>query len=258
MFSNRNNDVQKTELVILITPRVVRDGTESRLVTEEYRRKMNVYMPHTSTRARTPINTVAADHCTVSKRDRIVGYEGLACCCSVVCALGGCVTTALSSRSAAALHVLPVDESMTCNGIASSFRFSARRAARLEYWLSVGPLAGYGYERFPLDAPKQLVDERRRLDALSDLQRYKGCTVMEPGRQSSRSARGSKGRSLRAATAGRAEFPRLTPSRSRFTELATASVVPKAVALRSLRSSSRGAMTRSDLSDQYRHAAIRA
>ena len=59
LFSNRNNDVQKTELVILITPRVVRDGTESRLVTEEYRRKMNVYMPHTSTRARTPLNTVA-------------------------------------------------------------------------------------------------------------------------------------------------------------------------------------------------------
>lgn len=27
----------------------------------------------------------------------------------------------------------------------------------------------------------RLVDERRRLDALSDLQRYKGCTVMEPG-----------------------------------------------------------------------------
>ena len=59
VFSNRSNNVQKTELVILITPRVVRDGTESRLVTEEYRRKMNVYMPHTSTRARTPINTVA-------------------------------------------------------------------------------------------------------------------------------------------------------------------------------------------------------
>ena len=59
MFSNRNNDAQKTELVILITPRVVRDGTEARLVTEEYRRKMNVYMPHTSTRARTPMNTAA-------------------------------------------------------------------------------------------------------------------------------------------------------------------------------------------------------
>jgi hypothetical protein len=70
---------------------------------------------------------------------------------------------------------------MSCSGIASSFRFAARRAARLEYWLSVGPLAGYDTERFPLDAPKQLVDERRRLDALSDLQRFKGCTVMEPG-----------------------------------------------------------------------------
>jgi general secretion pathway protein D len=42
----------------LITPKVVRDGTESRLVTEEYRRKMNVYMPRASTRQRAPINTV--------------------------------------------------------------------------------------------------------------------------------------------------------------------------------------------------------
>lgn len=58
-FSNRTNDVKKTELVILITPRVVRDGSESRLVTEEYRRKMNVYMPHSSTRQRTPMNTAA-------------------------------------------------------------------------------------------------------------------------------------------------------------------------------------------------------
>jgi hypothetical protein len=32
-----------------------------------------------------------------------------------------------------------------------------------------------------MDAPKQLIDERRRLDALSDLQRYKGCVVLEPG-----------------------------------------------------------------------------
>jgi general secretion pathway protein D len=57
IFSNRTNTVKKTELVILITPRVVRDGAESRLVTEEYRRKMNVYMSHPSARARTPINT---------------------------------------------------------------------------------------------------------------------------------------------------------------------------------------------------------
>jgi general secretion pathway protein D len=57
-FSNRGDQVQKTELVILITPKVVRDGTESRLVTEEYRRKMNVYMPHTTTRERSPTNTL--------------------------------------------------------------------------------------------------------------------------------------------------------------------------------------------------------
>jgi general secretion pathway protein D len=57
-FSSRNDQVQKTELIILITPRVVRDGTEGRLVTEEYRRKMHVYMPHTTARERTPVNTL--------------------------------------------------------------------------------------------------------------------------------------------------------------------------------------------------------
>jgi general secretion pathway protein D len=57
-FSHRDDKVKKTELVILITPKVVRDGTEGRLVTEEYRRKMHVYMPHTTSRERTPTNTV--------------------------------------------------------------------------------------------------------------------------------------------------------------------------------------------------------
>jgi len=56
-FSNKVNSVSKTELIILITPRVVRDGSESRLVTEEYRRKMKVYMPHGSARERTPATT---------------------------------------------------------------------------------------------------------------------------------------------------------------------------------------------------------
>jgi hypothetical protein len=108
------------------------------------------------------------------------GILGLVC--AIGCALGGCVTTVYPlDYSPPPYMLLPVDETMSCNGIAASFRFSARRAARLEYWLSVGPLAGYGYERFPLDASQQLVDERRRLDALSDLQRFKGCTVMEPG-----------------------------------------------------------------------------
>lgn len=46
LFSNRDNSINKTELLILITPKVVRDPGESRLVTEEYRRKMKVYMPH--------------------------------------------------------------------------------------------------------------------------------------------------------------------------------------------------------------------
>jgi len=121
----------------------------------------------------------------VSKRDNIqVARLGLLC--SLVSALGGCVTntfpvTDTNPFDPPPYMLLPVDESMTCSGIASSFRFAARRAARLEYWLSVGPLAGYGNERFPLDAPKQLVDERRRLDARSDLQRVKCCTVLEPG-----------------------------------------------------------------------------
>jgi general secretion pathway protein D len=58
MFADRNNSTTKTELIILITPRVVRDGAESRLVTEEYRRKMNVYMPHPATREHNPLNTI--------------------------------------------------------------------------------------------------------------------------------------------------------------------------------------------------------
>jgi hypothetical protein len=115
-------------------------------------------------------------------RCRIIWFTKLCLLWGVVCALGGCVTNCCYILEPAPPYMLlPVDETMTCDGIAASFRFAARRAARLEYWLSVGPLAGYGYERFPLDAPKQLIDERRRLDALSDLQREKGCMVMEPG-----------------------------------------------------------------------------
>jgi hypothetical protein len=77
--------------------------------------------------------------------------------------------------------LLPADEMMSCEAIAASFYFAARRAARLEYWMSVGHLRGYGFDEFPHDAPRELVDERRRLDALTDLQRYKGCIVLEPG-----------------------------------------------------------------------------
>ena len=94
---------------------------------------------------------------------------------------GGLRDLCLSGRPPPPYAVLPVDESMSCNGIAASFRLRGAARGAAGYWLAVGPLAGYGYERYPLDAPKQLIDERRRLDALADLQRYKGCTVMEPG-----------------------------------------------------------------------------
>jgi general secretion pathway protein D len=57
-FSNKDNSVKKTELVILITPRVVRDASEGRLVTEEYRRKLKVYMPHRGALEHTPANTL--------------------------------------------------------------------------------------------------------------------------------------------------------------------------------------------------------
>lgn len=94
--------------------------------------------------------------------------------------LGGCVTTPSPLADPPPYMLLPADEMASCDAIAASFQFSARRAARLEYWLARGPVSGYGFERFPLDAPKELVGERRRLDALSDLQREKGCFVMEP------------------------------------------------------------------------------
>jgi hypothetical protein len=77
--------------------------------------------------------------------------------------------------------LLPVDRSMSCEAMTASFIFSVKRAARLEFWLAVGPLPGYGTEMFGLDAPRELALERRRLDALTDLQRTRGCPVMEPG-----------------------------------------------------------------------------
>jgi hypothetical protein len=102
--------------------------------------------------------------------------------CAVPLLLAGCVTEQPYVIDPSPPYMLlPVDESMSCNAIAGSFRYSVKRAARLEYWLAAGAPAGYDSDRFPLDAPKQLTDERRRLDALTDLQRTKGCTVLEPG-----------------------------------------------------------------------------
>ena len=77
--------------------------------------------------------------------------------------------------------LFPVDRSMSCEAMTASFIFSAKRAARLEFWLAYGPLPGYGTDMFGLDAPIELAAERRRLDALTDLQRTRGCPVLEPG-----------------------------------------------------------------------------
>lgn len=42
-FASRNHRVTKTELIILITPRIVRDTVEARRVTEDYRRDVHAY-----------------------------------------------------------------------------------------------------------------------------------------------------------------------------------------------------------------------
>jgi hypothetical protein len=96
--------------------------------------------------------------------------------------LGACVTyePVLPLGPAPVYPILPVDVSMSCEAMTASFIFSAKRAARLEYWLEVGRLPGYGTDMFGVDAPKEIAAERRRLDALSDLQRTRGCPVMEP------------------------------------------------------------------------------
>jgi hypothetical protein len=101
----------------------------------------------------------------------------------VLTSLGACTTyqPVPLLGPAPAYPILPVDASMSCEAMTASFIFSARRAARLEYWLEVGPLSSYGTGTYGLDAPIEIAAERRRLDALSDLQRTRGCPVMEPG-----------------------------------------------------------------------------
>ena len=97
--------------------------------------------------------------------------------------LGGCVTAPVAVSPfyyEEPYALLSVDESMSCEALTASFMFSARRAARLVYWLEAGPVAGFGHARFGIDGPNKLRDEFRRMDALSDQQRYKGCRVLEP------------------------------------------------------------------------------
>ncbi|QND70453.1 hypothetical protein [Tardiphaga robiniae] len=115
---------------------------------------------------------------------RLVEWKGLAGFGIVLLSavsLGGCVIQRIDMTPPPPYAVLPVDESMSCEAMTASFMFSARRAARLEYWLDVGPLPGYGFDRFGVDAPRELIAERQRLDALTDVQRTRGCPVLDPG-----------------------------------------------------------------------------
>jgi hypothetical protein len=97
--------------------------------------------------------------------------------------LGGCSSPGanLSAlRTPPPYRLMDVDRAMSCEALAASFHFAAVRAARLAYWLDAGQLPTYGLDRFGVDAPAQLEDERGRLDALTDLARYKGCPVQDP------------------------------------------------------------------------------
>jgi general secretion pathway protein D len=40
LFRNRRNTIKRTELLVLITPRVIRNGQESRAITAELRRRI--------------------------------------------------------------------------------------------------------------------------------------------------------------------------------------------------------------------------
>lgn len=76
-------------------------------------------------------------------------------------------------------HLLPPDEMMSCPAIASSFRYAARRVARLQSVVAARP-SGFGTGQLRADAPDQIKQEEERLDALADLQRQRGCPVFDP------------------------------------------------------------------------------
>jgi general secretion pathway protein D len=45
-FREKTGSIGKTELIVLITPHVVRNRNEAQEITDEYRKKFQVYMPH--------------------------------------------------------------------------------------------------------------------------------------------------------------------------------------------------------------------
>jgi len=53
-FKDKENSIEKTELLIMLTPRVVRDLNEAQAVTEEYRSKVEAFAP----RPRSPVQKI--------------------------------------------------------------------------------------------------------------------------------------------------------------------------------------------------------
>jgi general secretion pathway protein D len=44
-FKYKDNTIVKTELIVIITPHVIRNLNEARAVTDEFRRQMSIYAP---------------------------------------------------------------------------------------------------------------------------------------------------------------------------------------------------------------------
>jgi general secretion pathway protein D len=57
-FKEKGGSVGKTELIVLITPHVVRNLNEAREITDEYRRKFDVYMPRSRGTQRSVARTI--------------------------------------------------------------------------------------------------------------------------------------------------------------------------------------------------------
>src|SRR5437879_1431284 len=53
MFKNKTNTIGKTELIVIITPHVIRNLAEARQVTDEFRREIAINVPRDRTRKRT-------------------------------------------------------------------------------------------------------------------------------------------------------------------------------------------------------------
>jgi general secretion pathway protein D len=56
-FKNKANDIGKTELIIVITPRVILNSKDARAITEEFRRELGIYGPRRLQKIRAPQTT---------------------------------------------------------------------------------------------------------------------------------------------------------------------------------------------------------